>query len=314
MSPGIVKMIFKDTSPCEGHTAEIIKDYTRDSVTQLIDTYPDLTGLGTALGERMKGMTPAARQQWIADTYGEGMLRAKRKIRFIYRLPFSATADGRDSASQSVQQMTREGIEAMDVMKPVWVEAKYNRSHAHATTRLVHVHGGELKDTYWNPPPENYKITWMARNEDFFALRWGQSDFIREHLGKNNQEYVGGYYARHPETYIPAKDYFTKKNLPRPWKYAFERQWMFYSMWGNLLYNPATPDSRFIADWVRRFGFDGESLFTAQKIASRTPLRIASFIRSSWDYTLYSEGLLSITSENKGRFITIDDLIRADTL
>jgi hypothetical protein len=47
------------------------------------------------------------------------------------------------------------------------------------------------------------------------------------------------------ETYIPAKDYFTKLEAPVDWQYAFQRQWLFYKLWGRLLYNPDTPDAVF---------------------------------------------------------------------
>ena len=32
---------------------------------------------------------------------------------------------------------------------------------------------GKLGDTYFKPTPKNYKVTWMARNEDFFAQDLG---------------------------------------------------------------------------------------------------------------------------------------------
>jgi hypothetical protein len=48
-------------------------------------------------------------------------------------------------------------------------------------------------DTYFTPPPANYKVKWTARNEDFVALRWGVPDFVREHVARNgSQSYVGG--------------------------------------------------------------------------------------------------------------------------
>jgi hypothetical protein len=84
-----------------------------------------------------------------------------------------------------------------------------------------------------NPCP-NYKITWTARNEDFFCLRWGVPGFVRDHIAENSQPYTGGYFIG-SETYIPAKDYFTAINGPVNWKYAFERQWLFYKIWGRLL-------------------------------------------------------------------------------
>lgn len=46
---------------------------------------------------------------------------------------------------------------------------------------------------FYNPEPEGSKVTYTARNEDFFALRWGVPDFIREHIALNSQSYVGGY-------------------------------------------------------------------------------------------------------------------------
>ena len=46
-----------------------------------------------------------------------------------------------------------------------------------------------------------------ARNEDFFCLRWGVPAFFVNIL--KSTPYVGGYFIG-SETYIPAKDYFTK--------------------------------------------------------------------------------------------------------
>lgn len=42
----------------DGDTAEIVKRYTRECVTQLLTEYPLLTDMGLTLGEGMGGMTP----------------------------------------------------------------------------------------------------------------------------------------------------------------------------------------------------------------------------------------------------------------
>ncbi len=57
----------------KGDTTDIVKDYNRSSVTQLLNTYPDLTGLGVSLGERMMHMSPEEREQWILDVFVEGI-------------------------------------------------------------------------------------------------------------------------------------------------------------------------------------------------------------------------------------------------
>ena len=73
------------------------------------------------------------------------------------------------SVTDSLQRLA---IESIELPEPIWVEVKFNWSHAQSSPHLVHVHGGKLGDAYWNPTPKNYRICWMARNEDFFCLRW----------------------------------------------------------------------------------------------------------------------------------------------
>ena len=72
----------------KGDTSEIVKRYTRECVTQLLQEYPDLTGMGLTLGEGMGGMTPQQREDWMKATIIEGMRLAGRKSKLIHRIPF----------------------------------------------------------------------------------------------------------------------------------------------------------------------------------------------------------------------------------
>ena len=290
-------------------TADIVKQYTRTTVTQLIDTYPNLTGLGVSLGERMGGISAQEREDWILETVIAGMQAAQRKARLIHRAPFSAGTGSGGSTSLSTEALTRRAIESIELPEPIWVEVKFNWSHAQSSPRLVHVHGGKLGDTYWNPLPQNYRICWMARNEDFFCLRWTEPDFVRTHIALNGQDYVGGYFLG-SECYIPAKDYMTRPERARPWRYAFERQWLYYMTWGRLLYDPDTSDEVFRDACTARYGPAGRDLFEALKLGSRMPLRLGSFYKGTWDFTLYSEGFSSVNAKsNPDHFIGLDDLI-----
>jgi hypothetical protein len=289
----------------KGETSEIVKRYTRESVTQVLEEYPDLSGIGFTHGEAMWGMNPQQRQDWFKETIIEGMRLANRKSKLIHRVPLSANLELGGSTSINTEQITREAMEEMDFLEgPIWAEIKFNWSHAHSTPELVKVHGGELSDTYFKPEPKNYKIAWMARNEDFFCLRWGVPSFIREHIAINTGSSVGGYFVG-SETYIPAKDYFTKTGTAVDWKYAFQRQWLFYKLWGRLLYNPATPDNVFRAEFIRRYGKGTESLLDAYAHASTTPLRLASSFDFTWDFTLYSEGF-SALNDGRVEYISVD--------
>jgi len=85
------------------------------------------------------------------------------------------------------------------------------------------------------------------------------------------------------------------------------------------LFDPNTPDIVFTADFNRRYGNNtGDKLLEAYALASHMPLRLASFHRATWDYTLYSEGFLAPVqngfNDKVSPFISIDELIKHRTL
>lgn len=297
----------------KGDTSELVKRYTRECVTQMLQEYPEITGMGLTLGEGMGGMTPQEREEWMNQTIIEGMRLSGRKLKLIHRIPFSSTTGSLGVTNIETEKLTRKEIEQQGQLSflqpPIFADLKYNWSHAHSTTTLVKVHGGKLYDTYFKPEPKNYKINWTVRNEDFFCLRWGVPDFIRSHIATNNQSYVGGYMIG-SETYIPAKDYFTKPGIAVNWKYAFERQWLFYKLWGRLLYNPQTPDAIFQAEFIHRYGKEGNNLLKAFSLAGKTPLRLGSLFDFTMDLTLYEEGFMALDNEVKRvEYISVDRLI-----
>ena len=295
-----------------GPKDQIVKDYTRECVQQTIDSYPDLTGLGTTLGERMGGQTPVERQQWLDDAIMAGIQSAHRPIKFIYRAPLSADTKSGGSRSVENDRLTREQIEKIggNVRLPVYLEFKYNASHGHSSSHLHIVHGGKLGDTYWNPLPKNFQPVWTLRNEDMLILRWGEPGFIREFMANNGQPYVGGAIIG-SENFIPAKDAISLDGPWREGRYAFERQWLLYALWGRLLHESTTPDSVFAAWLGQRFGrAHGDDLLAAWTLASRAPLRFASFHVGTWDGALYTEAFSSWVDRGPTlKFFDLDEFI-----
>jgi hypothetical protein len=301
-----------------GDTSAIIKQYTKECVTQMLEEYPHITGMGLTLGEGMAGMTPQQREDWMKETIIEGMRVANRKSKLIHRIPFSSTTGSLGITTIETEKLTRAGIEKEAAMSftegPIWADLKFNWSHAHSTTKLIKVHGGKLYDGYFNPTPTAYKIVWTARNEDFFCLRWGVPSFVRDHVLQNARPYSGGYIIG-SETYIPAKDYFTKDSVGLPWHYASERQWLFYKLWGRLLYNPHTSDNIFKAEFIYRYGKQGTGLLTASSLAGKTALQIAADFDCGWDFTLYTEGMMALDTATKSvSYISVDRLIHQQPL
>lgn len=304
-------------------TNDLVVRYTREVVTQVLDEYPDLTGLGITLGERMGGMTPDERRDWLDRTVIAGIAQAKRPAKFIYRAPLSAGPDSGGTTSEENDRRSRAQVESLtknagtNITGPVYVEFKHNWSHAYSSPELFIVHGGKLSDAYWNPAPTRHKVVWTMRNEDIYILRWGQPDFVREFIGRQGgKDYVGGALIG-SECYIPALDYITKDGPHKTWSWAFQRQWLYYAVWGQLLYDPATPDARFEGMLDARFGKGvGKDLLPAWKLASQAPLHFASFHRGTWDGSLYTEGFSSWIDKDDGArtFFDIDSFINHPVL
>ena len=300
-------------------TGDLVVRYTREVVTQVLDEYPDLTGLGITLGERMGGMTPDQRRDWLDQTFFAGI--AAGQAAGEVHLPRAALGQhrlGRDDQRGERPPLTRpDRASTNNIAGPVYVEFKHNWSHAHSSPDLFHVHGGPLSDAYWNPPPTRHKVVWTMRNEDIYILRWGQPDFVREFIQRQGgKDYVGGAIIG-SECYIPALDYITKEGPHKNWRWAFQRQWLFYAVWGQLLYDPATPDARFEAMLDARFGKGtGKDLLAAWKLASRVPLHFASFHKGTWDGSLYTEGFSSWTDRDNvpRKLFDIDSFIKHPVL
>ncbi len=295
--------------------SELVKRYTSESITQLINEYQDLTGLGVTLADWMGNwgedkMTPLEREKWIEDTFVEGMRKADRHVKFIHRAVLAGDP-----------KEMRKVIDKAGLPDKTIVEVKFNWSHGHSTPDLSITHAnheGTIIREFWDPNPSNYFIAWMIRNEDFFVLRWGNPEFIRNHVKRNKHKYVDGYFIG-SEGYIPAADYSSIDLENKSWTYAFEKQWLFYSLWGRLLYDPGQTDESLNQLFKIRYkNADASKIMEAYSLASEVPLKIASFYKGTWDFTLYSEGFLAPWpygyDDGKSPFISIEELISHETL
>ncbi len=283
----------------------VVKESTATTANVVVSTE---ASLGITLGERMGGQNPDERRAWLGRTILAGMRDAKRKIKFVYRAPLSANAKSGGTTSSENDQCSRQQVEKLDVTE-AYVEFKYNWSHGHSSPNLFHVHGGKLSDAYWNPVSDKFKVIWTLRNEDFFVLRWGQPDFIREFIANNGADYVGGCFVG-SEGLIPAKDYISKEGLHRTWNWHFQRQWLWYASWGRLLYDEATPDTVFQNLLADRFGKEkAKDLLVGWKNASRVPLLFASYHKGQNDLSLYTESFGNWFGAGKHHLFDINSII-----
>jgi len=290
----------------KGDYSPLVQRYVSESVAQLLEEYPELTGIGVSQNERMEGVDEQVWQDWIVNTYFNVIDTAHPETELIIR-----------AHTHPAPELTRKAVEDnAGKLGRVYMDVKFNWSHSHATPDLMYIHGGSKSKSLWEPAPKNYKMIYTMRNEDFFVLRWGEPDFIREVLKRNSQDYVGGFLIG-SETYIPGIEYITKPGPHLTWKYGFEKQWLFYMVWGRLMYDHMTPDDIFANSFNQKYGIKtGNLLIEAHKFSDKMPLRLASFYAASWDFTLYSEGFLANAKsalnclyDKVSPFISVDEII-----
>jgi len=322
----IVSPEFEEAHQDADDYRDLVGQYTKECVTEVINEYKNLSGIGVSLTnehlsipgvcEWFRELGPRERQDWLRDTIVEGIAEADRPIKFLNR---SVRTDSIADMRRVIGSMAEE-----ENITDILVSTKFNWSHGHSSTDLELTHDysdGTVDDKLWEPQPDDYNIAWTVRNEDFFVLRWGDPGFVREHIENNcsDKEYVDGYFLG-SEGFIPAKDISHDHHRHQTWQYIFEKQWLFYMVWGRLLYDPETSDDRFKAAFERRYGSDvGERLLKGYTAGSKMPIELAKFHASTWDYALYSEGFLAVQEQlglddEVSPFISVDELIYHETL
>ena len=276
----------------KGDYSEEVRAYNRAIVREVLETYPQIGGLGVSQNERMEGGTLEEWQRWIADTYFDIAEEYLQDKTFIVR-----------AHTRPRPEMTRGAIEAYPGTLPrrTLVDVKFNWSHGHASPRFHYMHEGASDEPLREPLPERYKLIYTIRNEDFFGLDYGSPSFMKALVEANRHEATAGYIIG-SECLIPAQEYIVRPYASareRGWDYLFERQAMFWCSWGTILSDPSA-DLATVADRLSVVAGDRDgsrysdptTLLKAADLASRTANDIASSVASTWDFTHYSEGMI----------------------
>ena len=250
----------------DGQDSELIRDYQKECVKELLAEYPELTGIGTCPGEFMHG-TAEWRENWIKETYLAGIRESGRPaVPFIHRAWFSEPP------------ATIAMLKAAQYPRPVLLDIKFNGEHMYSSTSF-HV----LSNAWISGESKPYKLLWHLRNDCIFQLRWGDPDFasgvVRNCGGPGSAGFVMG-----SEIEVPGMDRnHTAESAPhKTWKYEFEKNWSRFAVWGRAGYNPDEPHGYWIARFGKHFGTAaGPSAFAALQAASKIIPLTTSF---HWNY------------------------------
>jgi len=206
--------------------SEVIKDYFREMILQILLTYPELKGIGTSASEWMDG-SGYERETWISGTYIEAIKQSGRKIPFIHRTNMQ-------NAGKEIKDIVSGQFEPEDF----YISWKYSNAHCYS-------HPTPQFEDYWNAwenvDLENTQVLYTVRNDDIFTHRWGDPEYVRDYVKGMLKPYIHGFYWG-ADGYIWGKDFQHIDYGHKTWTYDFEKHLFQFQLWGRLSYNPDIDD------------------------------------------------------------------------
>ncbi len=261
---------------------ETIK-YLRESMKQMVLTYPDLKGFGVTAGENMNNDLEGEHSpiSWLWNTYGEGIKDAlkeqpKRQFDFIHRVWYSGVG-------KMMEPFINKYPQRCDI------SFKYSRARLYS---------------FEAPPFYKQKLArdvsqrglrcWMnLRNDDIFHFRWGNPDYVRAFLSNLPKEpMLAGFYMG-SDGYVWGRE-FMSKEPKNPRELEIDKHWYRFLMWGRLAYDPSLDDLFFQAKLQNRFpGVDADTLYHTWKVASQIVPAVNRYHWRDWDHMWSIETCMS---------------------
>ena len=256
----------------------VTTDYFRQSIKQMVLTYPDLAGIGLTTGENMYDYTSRQKEEWAFATYGQGILDAleelpDRKINLIHRQ--------HQTQAKMISEVFEDVFDSENIN--FIFSFKYAKAHVYSSTTQVY-HHNFVKDI----KQAEVKTLWTLRNDDIFYYRWGAPDFVREFIKNIPHDVSEGYYYG-SDQYVWGRE-FLGKYSEEPRDIEIEKHWYQWMCWGRLGYNPDVSNDRFASYIDYRFpSVDGQKMFEAWQKASMIYPWVTGFHWGSLDFQWYIE-------------------------
>ena len=282
------------------------RDYFRKSVKAMVQTYPDLAGIGLTPGENMRKHSQQKKEEWVFETYGKGVLDAvaedpNRKIMFIHRQHDTSVGPVMDRFKPLVDHPNIDFIFSF----------KYAKAHVYSALKMPFHE--EFVETLRSRG--DVKTTWTMRNDDVFYFRWGAPDFVRAFIKNVPLDVSKGFYLG-SDNYVWGREFLsTEPDAVR--QLEIEKHWYHWMIWGRLGYDPNLSNDRFTAIIQQRFPqVSGTDLFTAWQEASMVYPKVTGLHWSPYDFQWYIEGCKGVpkTTKTKSGFHDVNCFIAVDPL
>lgn len=280
---------------------EVTRDYFRKSVEAMVQTYPDLKGIGLTTGENMYGASFEEKEDWAFDTYARGMMDGLkgfpgRKMTFVHRQHY---AGAKEIASKFKPLIDHPDIEFI-------YSFKYAKAHVYSAVEQT-FHEGFVNDIQ---EMGDLKTIWTLRNDDIYYFRWGAPDFVREFLLNIPYDVSRGFYYG-SDQYIWGRDFLDRYPSEQR-EIEVRKHWYQWMLWGRLGYNPDLNNERITGIIGSRFPeVEAEAMFEAWQSASMVYPLTTGFHWGALDFQWYIEGCQSRDLRERApyRYNNINDFI-----
>lgn len=272
--------------------SELIRDYIREMVLQLLLTYPELKGLGTSASEWMDG-NGYEREKWIVQTYVEAIKQSGREIPFIHRTNMQ-------NAGKEIKEMVQSQFDSSQF----YISWKYSNAHCYS-------HPEPQFERLWGAwegiDLEKTNILYTVRNDDVFTHRWGDPEYVRAYIKGMIKPHVKGFYWG-ADGYLWGNDFQHVEHGHKTWKYDYERHIFQFQLWGRLSYDPETSDDVWVHLLKSHYGPVHAPLFLeGLRSASSIIPAVNRLFWIDYDFQWHAESCLSEVSG----FKTILDFVNA---
>jgi hypothetical protein len=285
----------------DSHTNKTTIDYFRKSVKQAFITYPRLAGIGITAGENMGGMDDDTKEQWLWDTYGQGVMDVKKEqpnrfIRFIHRDWMTSF----DKISGRFAQL-EDGFD---------MENKYIKARLYSYPTAKFAENDILKRI-----PKNMSTWWNIRNDDIYNMRWGDPEYVKQFILSFPKGNLTAGYLMGSDRYVWARESISK-NQHFPRQLENEKHWYSFLLWGRLGYDPQTSTELLKGLIQYRFPtISSSNLYEAWQSSSKIIPLVNQIHWYIWDYMWWVEGCRSsgVVNSIKG-FHDINSFIKGKAM
>jgi hypothetical protein len=255
------------------------KEYLKQCVVKLFQTYPNLKGFGITVGEKMGDLNAEQKEQWAWDSFGKGIMEfaqqnPQRDIVFIHR-----QHDGNiDHILKYFAKLNDLPNVRMDL------SCKYSEAHAHTTLTPSRWHRTDMEKGL-----SKFGImSWLTiRNDDWYFLHWAEPQFVRDYIKgfPEIDKFVNAFYIG-ADGWVFAKE-FTSKHPYYKERNALniQRTWYMQKLWGRISYNPHISDDFFKQHLAARFPeVPVDKLFEAWSSASGAIRQANEQVTGEWQF------------------------------